>query len=91
MSSFLRRSQADSRSGDWHKMPFRMCAVLLLYVPTAVLAQQMPPTIFAPSVLEAAPIPVLLKHGANVRVREEKYHGTPPGWANYAGHSEVRD
>jgi uncharacterized protein len=34
---------------------------------------------------------VLLKHGANVRVREEKYHGTPAGWANYAGHSKVRD
>jgi ankyrin repeat protein len=34
---------------------------------------------------------VLLKHGANVRVREEKYHGTPAGWANYAGHTEVRD
>jgi ankyrin repeat protein len=34
---------------------------------------------------------VLLKHGANVRVREEKYHGTPAGWANYAGHKEVRD
>jgi ankyrin repeat protein len=34
---------------------------------------------------------VLLKHGANVRVREEKYHGTPAGWANYAGHTEVRN
>jgi ankyrin repeat protein len=34
---------------------------------------------------------VLLKHGANVRAREEKYHGTPAGWANYAGHTEVRD
>lgn len=34
---------------------------------------------------------VLLKHGANVRAREEKYHGTPAGWANYAGHAEVRD
>jgi ankyrin repeat protein len=33
----------------------------------------------------------LLKHGAKVGVREEKYHGTPAGWANYAGHSEVRD
>jgi len=33
----------------------------------------------------------LLKHGANVRIREEKYHGTPAGWANYAGHTEVRD
>jgi ankyrin repeat protein len=34
---------------------------------------------------------VLLRHGANVRVREEKYHGTPAGWADYAGHKEVRD
>jgi ankyrin repeat protein len=34
---------------------------------------------------------VLLKHGANVRIREEKYHGTPAGWADYAGHTEVRD
>lgn len=34
---------------------------------------------------------VLLKHCASVRAREEKYHGTPAGWANYAGHSEVRD
>ena len=34
---------------------------------------------------------VLLQHGANVRAREEKYHGTPAGWANYAGHAEIRD
>ena len=34
---------------------------------------------------------VLLRHGANVQSREEKYHGTPAGWANYAGHTEVRD
>jgi ankyrin repeat protein len=34
---------------------------------------------------------VLLKYGADVRVRDEKYHGTPAGWANYAGHTEVRD
>ncbi len=33
----------------------------------------------------------LLKHGANVQAREEKYHGTPAGWANYAGHTNVRD
>jgi ankyrin repeat protein len=33
----------------------------------------------------------LLRHGAEVRVREEKYHGTPAGWADYAGHIEVRD
>ena len=38
------------------------------------------------SVVEA-----LLKHGANVQAREEKWHGTPAGWANYAGHTEVRD
>jgi hypothetical protein len=24
-------------------------------------------------------------------MREEKYRGTPAGWANYAGHTEVRD
>jgi ankyrin repeat protein len=35
--------------------------------------------------------PVLLKHGAPVQVREEKYHGTPAGWADYAGHAAVRD
>jgi len=29
-------------------------------------------------------IDVLMKHGADVRAREEKYHGTPPGWADYA-------
>jgi hypothetical protein len=34
---------------------------------------------------------VLLQHGANVRAREQKYHGTPAGWANYAGHTDVRD
>ncbi len=33
----------------------------------------------------------LLRHGAQVRVREEKYHGTPAGWADYSGHIEVRD
>ena len=33
----------------------------------------------------------LLKHGASVTARDEKYHGTPAGWANYAGHVEVRD
>lgn len=36
-------------------------------------------------------VAVLLRHGANVCVREEKYHGTPAGWADYAGHKEVRD
>lgn len=34
---------------------------------------------------------VLLKHGANVQAREEKYHGTPAGWAHYAGHLKVSD
>ena len=33
----------------------------------------------------------LLKFGADVRMREEKYHGTPAGWAQYAGHMAVRD
>ncbi len=36
-------------------------------------------------------IEVLMKHGADVRVREEKYHGTPAGWADYSGHKEARD
>ena len=36
-------------------------------------------------------IHVLMKHGADVRAREEKYHGTPAGWADYAGHKEARD
>jgi ankyrin repeat protein len=34
---------------------------------------------------------VLLEHGANPRIREEKYCGTPAGWADYAGHPETRD
>jgi len=34
-------------------------------------------------------VSVLLKHGASVSVREEKYHGTPAGWVNYAGHTEA--
>ena len=33
----------------------------------------------------------LLKHGADVRIREEQWHGTPAGWAAYAGHMEMRD
>ena len=36
-------------------------------------------------------IDVLMKHGAAVHAREEKYHGTPAGWAEYAGHKEARD
>jgi ankyrin repeat protein len=39
----------------------------------------------------ASAIDVLMKHGADVRAREEKYHGTPAGWADYAGHKEARD
>jgi ankyrin repeat protein len=33
----------------------------------------------------------LLKHGANPAIREERYCGTPAGWANYFGHKQVRD
>src|SRR5690606_32459548 len=33
----------------------------------------------------------LLRHGANPRDREDRYWGTPAGWAAYAGHNEVRD
>src|SRR5579871_142402 len=36
-------------------------------------------------------VEVLLRHGARVDVREEKYRGTPAGWANYAGQTEVRN
>ena len=36
-------------------------------------------------------IEVLMRHGADVRAREEKYHGTPAGWADYAGHLQARD
>lgn len=36
-------------------------------------------------------IDVLMKHGADVRARDEKYHGTPAGWADYAGRTEARD
>jgi len=28
---------------------------------------------------------------ARTCAREEKYHGTPAGWADYAGHREARD
>ena len=34
---------------------------------------------------------VLLRHGANPMDREDKYWGTPAGWADYAGRTEVRD
>jgi ankyrin repeat protein len=36
-------------------------------------------------------IEVLMRHGADVTAREEKYHGTPSGWADYAGHVEARN
>jgi len=36
-------------------------------------------------------IDVLMKHGADVRAREQKYRGTPAGWADYAGHQTARD
>lgn len=36
-------------------------------------------------------IEVLMKHGADVRAREEKYHGTPAGWADYSGRKDARD
>jgi ankyrin repeat protein len=36
-------------------------------------------------------IHVLLQYGADVRARDEKYHGTPAGWADYAGHEEACD
>jgi uncharacterized protein len=31
-------------------------------------------------------VKVLLRHGANPRVRDQKYCGTPAGWARYASH-----
>jgi uncharacterized protein len=34
-----------------------------------------------------AAVAVLLQHGANPRVRDGKYCGTPAGWAAYAGHA----
>jgi ankyrin repeat protein len=36
-------------------------------------------------------IDVLMKRGGDVRAREEKYCGTPAGWADYSGHKEARD
>ncbi|MGH7633646.1 MAG: ankyrin repeat domain-containing protein, partial [Gemmatimonadaceae bacterium] len=33
----------------------------------------------------------LLRLGANPADREDRYWGTPAGWANYAGHGDVRD
>jgi ankyrin repeat protein len=34
---------------------------------------------------------VLLRHGANPSARDDRYCGTPAGWADYAGHTAVRD
>lgn len=34
---------------------------------------------------------VLLRHGANPADREDKYWGTPAGWADFAGHVVARD
>jgi ankyrin repeat protein len=34
---------------------------------------------------------VLLRHGANPRVRDGKYYGTPAGWARFAGHTATSD
>ncbi|HEY7878173.1 MAG TPA: ankyrin repeat domain-containing protein [Gemmatimonadaceae bacterium] len=39
----------------------------------------------------AGAVRALLAHGASPANREDKYWGTPAGWANYAGHTEVRD
>ncbi len=36
-------------------------------------------------------IAVLLRHGANPRIRDEKYCATPAGWADYAGRAKTRD
>jgi uncharacterized protein len=36
-------------------------------------------------------VSVLLKHGADPFAMEGKYHAPPAGWADYAGHLEVRD
>jgi uncharacterized protein len=36
-------------------------------------------------------VSVLLNHGADPFALEGKYHAPPAGWADYAGHHEVRD
>lgn len=36
-------------------------------------------------------VEALLAHHPNLRIRETKWHGTPAGWADYAGHPEIRD
>ncbi|MBS1826110.1 MAG: ankyrin repeat domain-containing protein [Acidobacteria bacterium] len=34
-------------------------------------------------------VEVLLSNGANVQARDERYAGTPAGWAAFAGHDEI--
>ena len=36
-------------------------------------------------------VDVLLKHNANPNLRDTRYCATPAGWADHAGHSEIRD
>ncbi len=36
-------------------------------------------------------IEALMRHGFDVTARETKWHGTPAGWADYAGHIEARN
>jgi ankyrin repeat protein len=36
-------------------------------------------------------VEVLLRHGADVRRRDGRWCATPAGWADYAGHHDVRD
>lgn len=36
-------------------------------------------------------VSILIRNGANIRVRDSKYCGTPAGWANYKGHHAIRD
>ena len=39
----------------------------------------------------AAAAAALLKHGADPTLRDDKYLATPAGWADFAGHKNVRD
>jgi ankyrin repeat protein len=36
-------------------------------------------------------VTTLMRHGASLSIRDDKYCGTPAGWANYFGYAEVRD
>jgi ankyrin repeat protein len=36
-------------------------------------------------------IEFLIQHGANVNIRDEKVGNTPAGWAEHAGHGQIRD